>query len=466
MKKIIFFELNEVPQKIVDYYCQVKPNSWLAKNAATFRKFNSFCENPDQLNPWSSWPTVHRGVDSSAHAILDLNQELSQQNKEFPAIWKTLENHGISTGVFGSLHSYPAPLSCKKNSFYVPDVFAKTHETHPKRLEAFQKLNLALSRKSARNVSTQIPKKALIELAVKAPILGFKSKTITKVASQLIQEKKERWKSTRRRTHQANLSFDLFYKLLEQKKPDFTTFYTNHVAACLHRYWAASFPDQYEVNHFTKDWINRYDGEILFALDHADAMLERLSRFIKKHPEYQLMILSSMGQDAVKARPIESQLYIKNPSDFMQCFGISKFESVPAMLPQFNFKVTEGQGEFEKQLKETVINGKSLRFRKHDNGVFSLELGHINQREIVMSISGEIIPPQNTGLENTAITDQSSTTADHIPEGILYVYHPSFKPSHINMNVIPTCAIYPTLLENFNIPAPAYCTKSVQQLLG
>jgi hypothetical protein len=465
VKKIIFFELNEVPQKIVDYYCQVRPVSWLAKNYGVLKKFNSFCENTDQLNPWSSWPTVHRGVDSEKHQILDLNQELSQQNKEFPTIWNELANHGISTGVFGSLHSYPAPATSTSHSFYVPDVFAKTHETHPKRLEAFQKLNLALSRKSARNVSTQIPKKALLELAIKAPILGFKATTISKVASQLIQEKKEKWKSTRRRTHQANLSFDLFYKLLDQKKPDFTTFYTNHVAACLHRYWAAAFPDQYDVNHFSDDWINRYDGEILFALDNADAMLERLGRFIKRNPEYQLMLLSSMGQDAVKARPIESQLYIKDSKMFMSCFGVDNFEAMPAMLPQFNFKVKDENGQFEKQLKQTVINGKSLRFRKHDKGIFALELGHINQREIVMTIANDAIPAQKTGLENTPITDQSSTTADHIPEGILYVYHPTFEPSHMNMSVIPTCAIYPTLLENYGLKSPDYCVKGVKQLL-
>ena len=451
----------------MDYYCQVRPESWLAKNYGSFKKFNSFCENPDQLNPWSSWPTVHRGVDSSKHHILDLNQELTEQNKEYPAIWDVLSKSGISTGVFGSLHSFPTPIDTSGHSFYIPDVFATSHETYPTRLEAFQKLNLALSRKSARNVSTQIPKKALFELAVKAPILGFRTKTISKVAGQLIQEKKEKWKSTRRRTHQANLSFDLFYKLLDQKKPDFTTFYTNHVAACLHRYWAAAFPDQYEVNHFSDDWINRYDGEILFALDHADAMLAHLGKFINRHPEYQLMILSSMGQDAVKARPIESQLYVKDAKKFMACFGINSFENVPAMLPQFNFKVaTEKCDHFELQLKQTIINGKPLRFRKHEKGIFSLELGHINQREIVMSVSGISINPQNSGLENTTITDQSSTTADHIPEGILYVYHPSFSNSHINLNVIPTCSVFPTILENFGVQAPSYSVKAVGQLFG
>lgn len=466
MNKLILFELNEVPQKIVDYYCRVRPQSWMAQNYIQFNKFNSFTENPDHLNPWNTWPTVHRGIDSSQHKILDLNQDLTEQDKAYPTLWKILSEKKIKTGVFGSLHSYPLPQSTENIGFYVPDVFAQSAECHPKSVDSFQELNLSLSRKSARNVSRKIPKKSLIKLAVKSPQLGFKSSTISKIAGQLIQEKSQKWKSTRRRTHQANLSFDIFYKLLQKEQPDFTTFFTNHVAACLHRYWAASFPDNYEVNHYSDDWIDRYDGEILFALDHADKMLSRLAKFVNRNPEYKLIILSSMGQDAVKARPIKSQLYIKNSKAFFACFNIENFESLPAMLPQFNYRLEEDDIErFKVIADKTEINGKSLRYREHNAGHISIEMGHINQRDIVMKISGEEIHPEKTGLKNVTISDQSSTTADHIPEGIFYVYHPSFKETHMNMNVVPTCTIFPTILNNFGLAVPSYAQKSNLHLI-
>ena len=33
-------------------------------------------EDIGELHPWSSWPTVHRGVDSSKHKIKFINQNL------------------------------------------------------------------------------------------------------------------------------------------------------------------------------------------------------------------------------------------------------------------------------------------------------------------------------------------------------------------------------------------------------
>ena len=439
----------------------------MAQNYSGFNKFNSYSENPDHLDPWNTWPTVHRGVDSSKHKILDLNQDLSEQDEMYPTIWKLLSDQKVKTGIFGSLHSYPLPKNTDNLSFYVPDVFAQSAECHPKLVNSFQELNLNLSRKSARNVSRKVPKKSLMNLAFKAPILGFKGATITKVASQLIQEKSQKWKSTRRRTHQANLSFDIFYKLLHKEQPSFTTFFTNHVAACLHRYWAAAFPDNYEVNHYSDEWIDRYDGEILFALDQADIMLTRLGKFVTKNPDYKLIIASSMGQDAVKARPVKSQLYIKNAEQFLSCLGVNSFDSLPAMLPQFNFKLKVAEiAIFKKHADKTIINGKPLRYREHNGGRIAIEMGHINQRSVVMKIAGEEIHPDKTGLKNVRIRDQSSTTADHVPEGVFYVYHPSFKESHMNLNVVPTCTIFPTILENFAVPKPSYAQNSNAHLLG
>lgn len=460
MKKLILFELNEVPQKVIDYYCQRAPNSWLAVHYPQFKKFNSYSENPHHLNPWNTWPTVHRGVDSGQHEILDLNQNLDAQNKDFPAVWDVLSKAGVKVGVFGSLHSYPIPSIQNNVAFHVPDVFALTEECIPSKVNSFQALNLNLSRKSARNVSKAVPKRKMIELAIKAPVLGFKMKTVSKISKQLVEERKASWKSTRRRTHQANLSFDIFFKLLKNRKPDFSTFYTNHVAACQHRYWAAAFPDAYHENYYEEDWIARYDGEIMYALNAADEMLSRLDAFIRKQPNYELIIASSMGQDAVKARPIHSQLYITDYKQFFQQFGIKEVQQLPAMLPQFNFKLSEENLQsFQKSARHTFINGKALRIRVHEKGVVAVEMGHINQREIVMTINDTNIRPSDSGLSNVKIEDHSSTTADHIPEGIFYSYHPANPISHLNATVVPTKEIFPSILSHFNLPTPAYCEK-------
>lgn len=467
MNKIIFFELNEVPQKIVDYFIMSCPNSWLAKNYTLLKKFNTFTENPGQLNPWNTWPTVHRGIDSSRHGILDLNQNLTEQDKDFPAIWQRLTENNIKTGIFGSLHTYQPLMRTNSYAFYIPDVFAQSPTCWPEKVEAFQRINLELSRKSARNVNRHVPKKALLNLALKSPTLGIKPQTISKIAHQLFDERRASWKSTRRRTMQALISFDIFFKLLRQKKPDFVTFYTNHVAASLHRYWAATFPTAFEVNHFPKDWIERYDGEIIYTLTEMDKMLAKLAQFVNRNPAYKLIILSSMGQDAVKAKPIYTQLYITNPTQFMTQMGVGDhFKSVPAMLPQFNFTIDPLRYKtFELNANQTTINGKPLRFRSQNTNHISIEMGHINQTEIVLKIGEEVIKPNDSGLENVPISDHSSTTANHIPEGIFYTYHPSYQKSVRNETMIETCSIYPTLLKNFGLNPPDYATRGNNLIL-
>ena len=39
------------------------------------------------------------------------------------------------------------------------------------------------------------------------------------------------------------ISFDLYLKYLKNTKPEFSTFFTNHVAGMMHRYWKYLFPN-------------------------------------------------------------------------------------------------------------------------------------------------------------------------------------------------------------------------------
>ncbi len=299
MNKIIFFELNEVPIKVFDYYRKMRPNSWIAINYPKFKKYETTTENKGHLSPWNTWPTLHRGVPSDKHYVSDFNQNLSEVDKEYPPIWDILSSNGIKTGVFGSLHSQAVPLSIKNYDFFVPDVFAPNHECFPKDVEFFQKINLNLSRKSGRNIDNSLPYSEILNGLLHIRNLGLKLDTMSSVAKQLIEEKINPWKNVRRRTYQTVLSFDVFYKLLNDKKPDFVTFFTNHVASSMHRYWAALFPNEYENLEYDDAWINTYSNEILFTMDHTDRMLKKISDFIDKNEDYKLVITSRMGQESI-----------------------------------------------------------------------------------------------------------------------------------------------------------------------
>jgi hypothetical protein len=460
MSKIIIFELNEVPLKIMEYYRLMRPKYWIAINYKKFHKYETYSENVGHLSPWNTWPTLHRGVPNDEHYISELNQDLREVNKAYPAIWEILSENKISTGVFGSLHTFPLPKNKENVSFHIPDVFAPEPDTHPSSIEIFQKINLQLARKSAKNVDTGIPFKEVVGNLGSIAQLGFKIDTLTGIGKHLIEEKSDKWKTTRRRTFQSVLSFDVFFKLLKKKKPDFTTFFTNHVASSMHRYWAATFPEEYENQAFGEEWQNTYSNEILYAMDHVDKMLQKIAAFIGDHPEYKLLIASSMGQEPIESEPLESQLLIVDNIKFVEKLGIrdkEEFQVLPAMVPQYNFRINEGVRIFFKNnLENLVINGKPVVYRELSNGHFSIDLGHANLNKVDIHLNNESINAEEIGLENVEITDKSGATAYHIPEGHLFSFHPSNKESELIDGQILTCDIAPIILNNYGIHRKEY----------
>lgn len=464
MAKLILFELNEVPWRIIEHYRSIRPNSWIARHFSRLRKFQTISENQGHLSPWNTWPTLHRGVANDRHFISDFNQDLTEVDREFPPVWHLLTKAGVSVGVFGSLHSYPMPAELTNYDFYVPDVFAAGSECFPHDVETFQDVNLKLSRESARNVDRSIPFGQIVRLLRDARSLGFTASMIADVGGHLVQERFAPWKATRRRSYQSVISFDVFYKLLRDKRPDFVTFFTNHVASSMHRYWAALFPADYSTQKFDADWLETYGNEVIFAMDKADKMLASLGEFIDRDPEYRLVITSSMGQHAVECEPTETQLYIVDIPRFMAAMGVGdagQFKFLPSMLPQFNFSIADDKAaEFESDLSTLRVNGAPVIYRKLPANGFSIDLGHENLKHTEISIQDKSVSLDQIGMQNVVIEDKSSSTAYHIPEGHLFVYHPSFSGSDTSATQLPTTEIASMILKNFAVERPSYMPQA------
>jgi hypothetical protein len=464
--KVILFELNEVPSKVIQHFCKLYPESNLAKVISKGRKYETYAEDQGHLSPWITWPTVHRGVTNEKHYISDFGQDLTEQEEQYPALWNLLAKNGVKVGLFGSLHTYPLPRCNDNFSFYVPDTFAAGSECFPKKLETFQKFNLAMARDNSRVVSNKIPGKEAINFLMKLPDMGLKFKTATDIATQLVDERINKWKVVRRRTYQSIIGFDIFYKQLELKKPDFVTFFTNHVASSQHRYWAASFPDDYESLKLGREWIETYNGEIVYTMKKADEMIGRLVKFIDKNPEYSLWILSSMGQQAVEAKEIYTDLFVTNGQKFMDNFdlGSSYYELKPSMVPQFNVQIhVNKRTEFEEKLATLRINDQSVNFRQKAEGFYSLDIGlpNLDESKIKIELMRQVIPLEHSGMENVKIQDRCGATAYHIPQGSFIIYAPAKGLNGNEVANISTVDIAPTILRNFNVAVPDYMSKGI-----
>jgi len=465
-EKIILFELNEVPLRIIHHFCRLHPKSVLARRLPECYQYETFAEDQGELSPWITWPTLHRGVPNGRHCIGSFGQPLKEVDDEFPPLWKRLASHGVKTGVCGSLHSYPMPDQLDNYAFYLPDTFAAGSECFPKSISLFQQFNLEMARESARNVSMRVPWKPALMLLASAPGLGFKLETMADLGRQLVSERIQPWQRVRRRTYQSILAFDVFMKYLEQTKPDFATFFTNHVASSMHRYWAAAFPEDYDHVDFSHDWIDTYRYEIDFTMKKFDALFGRLMRFVDNNPEYQLWVASSMGQAATIAEPTESQLYCVDVKGFMSTMAVEPEEWTqrPAMLPQCNVVVHKSKvAPFRNKLTALCIDGRPLVFRECEDGFFSMDFGHagLDKKPPYAILSGRQIPFAELGLKVIEIEDKSSSTAYHIPNGSLLIYNPRDRRQKMGHTQISTLEIAPTLLHNFSVPAPSYMKSHV-----
>lgn len=465
-RKIILFELNEVPFRIVEEYCRWRPESALARRLPQFHQYETYAEDIGHLSPWKTWPTLHRGVTNDRHLIADFGQDLRDVDREFPPLWRILSQNGVRTGVCGSLHTYPMPERPEDYAFFLPDTFAAGAECFPQKLSLFQEFNLTMARESARNVSARVPWQSALRLLRAAPELGLRLRTFMDVGRQLASERVRSWQKSRRRTYQAVLAFDIFYRQLEEARPDFATFFTNHVAAAQHRFWAAAFPRDYEVFKYDDRWVNTYSHEIEFAMQKFDAFLARLVAFVDANRDYVLWLTTSMGQEATMALPLETQLYLVEPSKFTAALGLApdEWEIRPAMLPQWNALVRPHKAAaFREQLQRLEIAGAPLSFRESTGGFFSLDFGHANlyDQPQQAKLGERMISFADLGLRNTEIEDKSNASAYHIPQGCLLIYDPNNREPKKTRSQVSTVEIAPTILKNYSVAIPPHMRKPV-----
>lgn len=469
MKKLILFELNEVPWRIVEEFCAWRPDSCLARNLARFTQYETHAEDSGHLSPWVTWPTVHRGVTNERHAIGEFGQDLSEINRAYPPLWSLLAKQGISTGVFGSLHSYPLADLNDNYSFYVPDTFAAGSECFPDTLSAFQELNLSMTAASARNVVTDVPWKPALKLLARFPALGLRVGTLFDMGKQLLGERIAPWKRARRRTCQVVLGFDIFYKQLCRTQPQFATFFTNHVASSMHRFWAATFPADYAEFHMDDQWVATYRNEIDYTMSRLDGFLSRLLKFVERRPEYTLLVASSMGQAATRAEPVESELYVKDARTFVAALGAGHDEWTPrsAMWPDFCFLAApHREVTVRNSLTSLHVDGRPVAFTEASGGFFRVRLGHANllRRETTATLHGRPVTFADLGLENFLIDEGAPATAYHVPQGVLLSFNSASAAARRSVashspaarTQLSTRDIAPLILRHFDAAIPPY----------
>ena len=59
-RKLILYELNEVPKKLIRKYIEIKPNSSFAYLLSRKKIIETINKDTGELHPWTTWPTLHK----------------------------------------------------------------------------------------------------------------------------------------------------------------------------------------------------------------------------------------------------------------------------------------------------------------------------------------------------------------------------------------------------------------------
>ncbi len=435
MHKILLLEINEVPWKIINKYKTKYKNIKLFFEKAD--KYKTICSDKiGMLDPWLIWPTVHRGMNYKKHNIKNLGQD-PNTFKGNP-IWKEYRQKGFNIGVFGSLQSWP-PIEPGNGGFYIPDTFAHNKACYPNSLEFFQEFNLEQVSENGRVVkrTSYISFKSLL---IFLRLLRFlKIRTIFRIIKQLILELYDKSFYERRPIYQSIICWDIFkYLYFKKNPPQFASFFTNHVANVMHRYWKHIFPEDFmeKSTKFNKEHKKTID----FAMQILDEILADTMKLDKKLKNIKVFFISGMGQEAVIYENHEGlEAAIVSVENLMKSIGIdrSKYNKRLAMVPQVALEVKN------QNVRKTIIDEINSIETASGRKIFAiLEEGN--------SLNISIITPKKLDIEKGyfIITNEKNKkiswdhggikfnkvepgSAYHIPEGSMAILNCESKYKNI-----------------------------------
>lgn len=429
-RPVLLLEINEVPWRVIDRALDVGRFPALTRFFRAARTWTTQSHDTGELSPWVTWPSLHRGLTNEEHGVRNLGQDVST----FAGIpiWEEVRRRGHDVGVFGSMQSWP-PTDPGPGGFFVPDTFAPDERCIPASVAPLQALNLALVAANGRVVKRDMPKLPLAAAAGAAALrLGLPPRLAARVARQLVEERLVPARVTRRPIYQTILFWEVFKRLFRpEAAPTLTTFFTNHVASAMHRYWADFFPEDFPGRPARPE----YASTLWFALEVLEEMMVDVERMRSRRPDLTVVFASSMGQAAVHREHHGRELVLRSVEELMKTLeGAAPvaYRRLLAMVPQVAVEIASDQ---ERARVTHILEG--ARF-VDGSAVFS-----VDTRGQTLSITSRTPTPAALDAGVALVDGRAAEfatlgfdvvevepgTAYHIPEGVLAAIGPGLAPS-------------------------------------
>lgn len=425
MRPVIALEINEIPWRVIDRFCSAGAFPNIRKFFEQSHQYTSRAVDSGELSPWVSWPTMHRGMCNEEHGVLNLGQDPTTFRGT--PIWQDLRQRGYTIGICGPMQSWP-PLVPGDGGFYVPDTFAHDASCHPKYIEPLQSLNLSQVRKNPRVVLRSIPSPKEIALLFSCVNkAGIRPTTLAKICRQLIWERFDSSAAMRRPVFQTMLFWDVFRKHYDPDNPPaYASFFTNHVAGVMHRYWKDIFPEDFANSPPT----TRKSRESLmrFALTVLDEMIKDVFKWTEKNANIAVIFASSMGQGPIHRDYHEGiELHITNVDALLAAAGLTKEDYTPllAMVPQ----VAADIGSDEKRVRTAewlsrCVTAENTQLFKVQIVGTSISITVLLPTRAEISAGYALFQSQAFQFNNIGLAarEVEAGTGYHIPEGTMAVF--------------------------------------------
>lgn len=464
-QKVIVLEANEVPLRIFRRYAELHPGSAIARMLDKGIATETIADDvaSDFLYPSQTWASLNSGASYDSHKIHWYNDA---KPGDFPMYWRRLADAGRPIGLVGSLHA--APLSSFDNSniqFLIPDCFAEDSSVKPAYFEAFQRFNLRASAGSARVAQVSAPARELLACAASMPRLGIRASSVLTSVATVTGALSGRINRERIRNLQFVLFADIFEGLVRKHDPDLAILFTNHVAANMHRYWYALFPEDYRERVYDDDWVERYREEIMAAMGLLDGYLERLIRFVESSGRM-LVVVSSMGQCANPELTREYRIQrsvdfrLENVDALIRAI-VSRhhqYEVMQAMVPQYTLKFPSDSAAraFADDVADTAATSEGIYLAQDctDDRV-TLTTSPDTRNLSDVKLRGQSYKHEQLGFRRLQIEDHHS--GHHHPSGTLLVYNS--RTARAAGGQVGYLEYAPAMLDHFGIDRADYMQR-------
>ncbi|MGB4497549.1 MAG: hypothetical protein WBI40_02520 [Methylococcaceae bacterium] len=446
-KNLIFLECNELSPFLLDKFIKqgILPNFKKFYEASEIFTTITDVSEPDVLEPWIQWYSIHTGLSYEQHNVFRLTDGAYAEHED---LWQVLQKNGRTVGNFSSMN---VRRGNPPGNFFVPDPWCSNQNPYPENIGPFYNF-ISDMVKEYSNPNKNFDIKNYLNIGLFLLKNGLSLNTVSMAVQQLfldkLIDKKETW---RRASVLDSILFDVFVSLYKSSTPNYSTFFMNSVAHYQHAYWRCMEPEKFVVQPSDEE-LARFKNAIQFGYQKMDDLIGRAFQLEKQGAT--LVLVSALGQQPfLRKESAGGQLFYrpKNTNELLKSLGIVSYKELePTMTHQFKIRFFDKTSAVaaKQSLESLVCNNRNLFavFLEGDSDLYfdcQVSTSVSDDCKITFSQSGKSI-----SFFSLMYQIDGMKSGCHHPDGVLWFKTGKHRVHNEKVSILD---IFPTVLDYFSV---------------